>query len=167
MPTFQHDKHAVHCVLGSVSSNSNNSMLPTSWIIESILERWYSAHASQQNVVTLEFGSPCSPRSPLFAHDSKCHDQQRVSPFFHEVFCLQRWNVSLSWKKKIFVFENYLAHFVCVCFNNGSPRSFWRNTFFVKRIDIDLLRTRRFSSILHSSRVIPHNGSLRSLTIWI
>ena len=29
---------------------------------ESILERWYSAHASQQNVVILEFGSSCSPR---------------------------------------------------------------------------------------------------------
>ena len=58
---------------------------------ESILERWYSAHASQQNVETLAFGSPCSPRSPLFAHDSNCHDQQRVSPFFHEVFYLQRW----------------------------------------------------------------------------
>ena len=57
---------------------------------ESILERWCSAHASQQNVVALELGSPCSPRSILFAHDSNCHDQQRVSPFFHEVFCLQR-----------------------------------------------------------------------------
>ena len=57
---------------------------------ESILERWYSAHASRKNVVTLEFGSPCSPRSALFAHDLNCHDQQRVSPFFHEVFCLQR-----------------------------------------------------------------------------
>ena len=42
---------------------------------ESILERWYSAHASQQNVVTLEFGSPYPPRSPLFSHDSNCHDQ--------------------------------------------------------------------------------------------
>ena len=31
--TFQYDRHALHCVLGSVSSNSNNSMLPTSWII--------------------------------------------------------------------------------------------------------------------------------------
>ena len=61
-----------------------------SQFFESILERWYSAHASQQNVVTLEFGSPCSPRSALFAHDLNCHDQQRVSPFFHEVCCLQR-----------------------------------------------------------------------------
>ena len=26
--------------------------------------RWYSAHAVQQNVVALEFGSPCPPRSP-------------------------------------------------------------------------------------------------------
>ena len=57
---------------------------------ESILERWYSARASQRNVVPLEFGKPCPPRSPLFAHDSNCHDQQRVSPFFHEVFYLQR-----------------------------------------------------------------------------
>ena len=57
---------------------------------ESILERWYFEHASQQNVVALEFGCPWSPLSPLFAHDSNCHDQQRVTPFFHEVFCLQR-----------------------------------------------------------------------------
>ena len=42
---------------------------------ESILERWYSAHASQQNVVALEFGSPCLPRSQLFSHDSSCRDQ--------------------------------------------------------------------------------------------
>ena len=37
MPTFQYERHAVHCVLGSVSSNSNNSMLPTS---ESFLWFW-------------------------------------------------------------------------------------------------------------------------------
>ena len=41
---------------------------------ESILERWYSARASQRNVVVLEFGSPCPTRSPLSTHDS-CHDQ--------------------------------------------------------------------------------------------
>ena len=40
---------------------------------ESILERWYSAHASQQNVVAMESGSPCPPRSPLFSRDSNCH----------------------------------------------------------------------------------------------
>ena len=33
MPIFQYDKHTVHCVLGSVSSNSHNSMFPTSRII--------------------------------------------------------------------------------------------------------------------------------------
>ena len=57
---------------------------------ESILERWYFARASQRNVVTLEFGSPCPPRSALFAHDLNCHDQQRVFLFFHEVLHLQR-----------------------------------------------------------------------------
>ena len=33
IPVFQYDRHALYCVLGSVSSNSHNSMLPTSWII--------------------------------------------------------------------------------------------------------------------------------------
>ena len=41
---------------------------------ESILKRWHFALASQRNVVVLEFGSPCSPRSPLLTHDSR-HDQ--------------------------------------------------------------------------------------------
>ena len=33
MPMFQYVKHTLHCVLGSVSSNSHNSMFPTSRII--------------------------------------------------------------------------------------------------------------------------------------
>ena len=33
IPMFQYDKHTLHCVLGSVSSNSHNSMFPTSRII--------------------------------------------------------------------------------------------------------------------------------------
>ena len=57
---------------------------------ESTLERWYFAHASQQNVVILEFGSPCSPRSALFAHNLNRHDQQRIFPLSYEVFHLQR-----------------------------------------------------------------------------
>ena len=57
---------------------------------ESILERLCSVHASQQNVVTLEFGSPCSSRSALFAHDLIRHGLQRVAPFYHELFRLQR-----------------------------------------------------------------------------
>ena len=33
IPMFQYDKHTLHCVLGSVSRNSHNSMFPTSRII--------------------------------------------------------------------------------------------------------------------------------------
>ena len=33
MPMSQYDKHTLHCVLGSVSSNSHNSIFPTSRII--------------------------------------------------------------------------------------------------------------------------------------
>ena len=57
---------------------------------ESILERWFSAQASQQNVVALEFGCPCPPCSALFAHDLNRQGLQRVAPIYHEVFRLQR-----------------------------------------------------------------------------
>ena len=56
---------------------------------ESIVERWYFARVSQQNVVVLEFGSPCLPRSPSLIHDSR-HDQQWTFPFFYVVLHLQR-----------------------------------------------------------------------------
>ena len=51
---------------------------------ESVLERWYFAHASQQNVAIQEFGSPRSPRSALFARDLIRHGLQLVASFFHE-----------------------------------------------------------------------------------
>ena len=153
---------------------------------ESILERLCSAHASQRNVVTLEFGSPCSTRSALFAHDLNRHGLQRVAPIHHEVFRLQRWILCFHDKN---VFGNHLAHFLCLfqqrvimcqfnvetltvvrwkCvgftrFHNGLPRSIGRNSFFVKRIYIDLLGTGRFSSILHGSRVSSNNGLPRSI----
>ena len=50
-------------------------------------------------------------------------------------------------------------------FQKRSLRSFWRNSSSWKEI-IDLLRKERFPSILHSSRVILNNGSLRSVTTW-
>ena len=33
LPSLQYDKHPLHCVMGSVSSNPHSSTLPTSWII--------------------------------------------------------------------------------------------------------------------------------------
>ena len=57
---------------------------------ESILEHGSSQLASQQNVVILEFGSLCSLRLALFAHDLIRHGLQRVAPFDHEVIRLQR-----------------------------------------------------------------------------
>ena len=56
---------------------------------KSILERWYSACASQRIVVVLAFGSPCPLRSPSLTHDSR-HVSQRIFPSFFEVFHLQR-----------------------------------------------------------------------------
>ena len=66
MPMFQYEKNAVHFILGSVSSNSPNSMLPTSWII------------GFESGLT-ECGSPgirnaMSASLTLVTHDSR-HDQ--------------------------------------------------------------------------------------------
>ena len=55
---------------------------------ESILERWY-LRIFPTNVVVLEFGSPCLPRSPSSVHDSR-HEQQWIFPFFYEVLHHQR-----------------------------------------------------------------------------
>ena len=52
-------------------------------------------------------------------------------------------------------------------FNNNYFRSFRINSFSVKIINIDILTMGRLSSILHGSRVIFDNGSLRSLKTWI
>ena len=92
MPTFQCNWHASH-ISGSVSNNSDNSMLPAG-----------TAHSSQENDVTLDFGSPCSPRSAFIVHDLICRDQKRVSPFLSRNGRFQEKNV----------FENYLAHFQCL-----------------------------------------------------
>ena len=54
---------------------------------EPILERWYSARISQRNVVTLEFGSPCLPRSPSSVHDSR-HKQQWIFHSFTKYFII-------------------------------------------------------------------------------
>ena len=148
---------------------------------ESILERLYSAHASQWNVVTLEFGSPGSSRSALFARDLIRHSYNGLPR-------------SLT-KRSVFNVESHafmtrtcletVWHIFCVCFNNGLPssvmchfnvetlavirwtclgfsrfdnglpRSLWRDSLFVKRIYIDLLGTGRASSILHGSHVSP------------
>ena len=52
---------------------------------ESVVERWYFARISQRNVVVLEFGSPCPPRSPSLTHDSR-PDQQRTFLSFTKYF---------------------------------------------------------------------------------
>ena len=94
----QYDKHTLHCVLGSVSSNSHNSTFPTSWIIcfhswlkglNDWLCRWSCWRACRfgsfsifwinsrtlalcncftANVANLKFWSPCPP--PPFFHES-------------------------------------------------------------------------------------------------
>ena len=63
---------------------------------ESILERWYSAHASQRNVEVLEFGSPCSPRSALFAHEWIVW-LQRVRPVHRQLALVMLIDDFLPW----------------------------------------------------------------------
>ena len=103
-------------------------------------------------------------------------------------------NVSLSWQERVWqsfgtfsVFVSTTSLLVLSCAistwrsllssvgrawiplvsTTGLSIFFRRNSVFVLRIHIDLLRTGRFSSILHGSRVVINNGSPRSLTTWI
>ena len=55
-----------------------------------IHEHESSQLALQRNVAIQEFGSPGSPRSALFARDLIRQSFQRVAPFYHELFRLQR-----------------------------------------------------------------------------
>ena len=224
MPTFQYDRHAVHCVLGSVSRNSNNSMLPASWIIffdsglngffawfcrrscwRACRSGWFSIFwiISRTLVLCACFTTECGNpgiRKSMFTSFSIVCSWLKLSwsttglPVLSRSVLSPTLNVSLSWQERVWELSGTFSVFVpttsllvlscpvptlgsllssdetCLDYtrlNNGSPRSFWRNSFFVKRINIDLLRTGRFSSILHSSRVILNNGSRRSLTTWI
>ena len=85
---------------------------------EPTLERMYSAHASQQNVVTLEFGSPCSPASALFAHDLN-RGLQRLP---RSITKCSVSNVE-SFASMTRTCLTTIWHIFCVCFNNGLPRS--------------------------------------------
>ena len=85
-----------------------------------ILERLCSAHASQQNVVVLEFGSPCPSRSFFLL--------MTQIVIINNVFrrCLAKCFVS---NVECFVFMTRTClktiwHIFCICFNNESPRSF-------------------------------------------
>ena len=51
-----------------------------------------------------EFGSPCSPRSTLFAHDLNRHGLQRVAPFDHVPF--QLWD-SCCHQMNVFGFYSF------------------------------------------------------------
>ena len=114
------------------------------------------ARFSQWNVVVLEFGSPCMPRSPLLMHDSR-HDQPWIFPFFTKFFI---FNVeSIAFMKR--TYSRAVFRISRVKSSNRSHRSFWRTDFFAKRINIDLLKTGRVSYILHVIR------SHRSFTNWI
>ena len=113
---------------------------------ESILERWYSAHASQQNVVSwnsevhVHLVQHCLLMTQIVTINNGSH-RSFTKCFISNVECfafMTRTCLRTIW------------HIFCVCFNN-----------------IDLLRTGRFSSILHSSRATLNNGSSRSLTAWI
>ena len=86
----------------------------------SILERWYSAHASQRNVVDLEFGSPCPPRSPSLTHETQIvminngSFRSFTKCFISNVECFAFMNRTCL---------RTIWHIFCVCFNNESARS--------------------------------------------
>ena len=64
---------------------------------------------SQQNVAIRVFWSRCQPRLTLIARDLH-HGKQRVSPFYHDLFHLQRWSLCFHESN---VFGKLLARDLC------------------------------------------------------
>ena len=82
----------------------------SSWPIH---EHESSELVSQHNMAIQVFGSQCSPRSALIARyvarDLR-HGRQRVAPFYHDLFRLQRWS---SCCHQMNVFGKLLARDLC------------------------------------------------------
>ena len=94
---------------------------------ESIIERWYFARISQRNVVVLEFGSPCRPRSHYFIMtqivmiNNGSHRSLTKCFISNGMFRFHEQNV----------FENYLAYFLCLFHKRVSS--------FSRELDLELV----------------------------
>ena len=163
---IQYDKHTVHCVLGSVSSNSHNSMFPTSWIICLILDKrlsdWFFRRSCRRacrsgwftilwiNCRTLvlwacfttECGSPGIQKSMSASLNiiNSWLSSWSAMDFFHSFTKLVIFNVErIAFMRR--TCSRAVFRLNRIKSSNKSLRSFWRTEFFAKRINIDLLRT--------------------------
>ena len=139
------------------------------WVVLNFLNQFLNAGTlrlfSQRKVVVQEFGSPCLPRSPSSVHDSR-HEQQWIFHSFTKYFIINVDRIAVmnrKYSRVVFCFSCMRSsnrslrsvmsllniETLTVFRNNWSSRSVWRTEFFVKRINIDLLRMGRVSSILH------------------
>ena len=141
---------------------------------ESIVERWYFARVSQRNVVVPGILKSMSASSPSWVHDSH-HEQQWIFSILLRSTSSSTLSVLASWytwesscPAAVSVTSRPVLSWVCstlrtlavfrwtcvisLCFNK-SPFSIWRTEFFVKIINIDLLRRGRVSSIFHVHQV--------------
>ena len=120
---------------------------------ESTVERWFFARVSQRNLVVLEFWSPCLP---LFFHEVSHRQCWVFQP--HDIFEGRFFTATVSVKGRP------ILNWVCSTLGLllSSDERAWISSvstgrsvlseeteFFAKRIHTNLLRTRRFSFILH------------------
>ena len=141
------------------SPGIRKSMSASFTIIDSWLTSW---SATGLSVLSRSVSSPTLNVSLSWAervwetvwHIKSRHACHQAAPFAHVP--VQRWNPSCL-QMKMFGCLDY-SRLVNGFSRNGSrkrsPRSLWRTRFFAKRINIDLLRTGRFSSILHTNYVM-------------
>ena len=149
MPSLQYDKHSLHCVLGSVSNNSNNSTLPTSWInfLDVVLNGLYALFCCRSRWRECRWGwfsifltnSRTRELSACFKTECGCPRIRRSrcaprSALFAHDLNRHGWQRVAPISHEVFrlqrwvscfhdknVFRNHLAHFLC--FDDGLPRS--------------------------------------------
>ena len=134
MPSFQYDRHEKHCVLESVSSNSNSSTLPTSWIIRfdsglNGLFGWFCRRscwrACRSGWLSIYW---INSRTPVLC---ACFTTECANPGIRKSMLTSFSIVCYAFMKRTCLAT--IWHIYCDCFNNGLPRSIRRNSFFVKK----------------------------------
>ena len=133
------------------------------WVVLDLLDHFTNTRVlsfvSQHNMAIQVFGNQCSPRSALIARylarDLR-HGRQRVAPFYHDLFRLQRWSLCFH---QMNVFGNsWLV--ICVTADNGLLRSIL--CWFIFNVEAHQMNV--FGNSWLVICVTADNGLLRSIT---
>ena len=182
MPTFQYDRHTLHCALGSTSSSSHSSVFPAALITscDSLLKGlncrccwrslWSACRWGWFSIFWIKFRT----LTPCERFTVECGTPGMLKSMFSSSVALLNSLFALNdAMSRCFCGNQLFFHYVCVCarfhrfpcsivsmlntnvFRQSLkfPRSIWRTKFFVRTLFIDLVGTGSFTFITKTCSV--------------